>query len=232
MTEPAPLFPLVWLYLDTNLVHYYRIGRAKDSQLVPKLNAIFEHAEQGRVRCTTSPYARFEMINIAKKAEYALQELETGRTDITEILQETRQRFKVVTERMVKRCKDIDRWFDEQRRARRLEIRAAEDPIATWRLAEVLVEQTSITGIGDCMHVATAILLGCSIFVTDDGALLKSIEEELCTGGSSRDAVQAVLLATTGAKNLSIEPLTIHAVHARIERELNSLRAGGGAGAG
>ncbi len=230
MMQPSPRFPLAWLYLDTNTVHYYRIGRARDPQKVSKLNSIFEDAEHGRVKCATSAYTRFEMINFAKKAEYALQELEAGRTDIGKILEETRASFKVSSERMAKRCREIDEWFLEQERLGHLELLPAEDVSITWRLAETLVEQTGIAGMGDCLHVATAIVRGCSIFVTEDQSLRKGIQQELCAESSSREAVQQALFALTGSENLSIEPRTIDTTHVWIGQELEKLKNAEGTG--
>ena len=93
-----------------------------------------------------------------------------------------------------------------------------------WRLSEVLMEQTSIMGIGDCIHVATAVLLGCSILVSEDRHLCRCVEGELLAEGESRESVRTALRQLTGVDELSLEALAIHDCRVRVERELGGRR--------
>ena len=84
--------------------------------------------------------------------------------------------------------------------------------------------QTSIMGIGDCHHVAAAILLGCSILVTEDRHLRWCVQSELLAEGESRESVRMALRQLTGVDELSLEALAIHECRVRVEHDLKGSR--------
>lgn len=98
----TPTQPLPILYFDANPLHYYRNqrGRRGRLQVVDDLNAIFERAEQGLIVCITSTFTRLEMLNVAKQAEYARQEIESGRVDFDGISREMRRRPQLDQDRL------------------------------------------------------------------------------------------------------------------------------------
>ena len=208
------------LYFDANSLHFYRSQRPNHAE---KLNALFQHSETGTILCVTSTYTRLEMLNFAKRAAYAVQELEGGRVDLDKILEESRRALRVQSARLTTTREELDRWFEDQAAAGRLQLKNLSGRADVWRLAEILMEQTSIAGNSDCIQVATAILLGCSVFVTEDQQLRWCVEQELLAAGESRRRVEDALVALTGAADLSLQALNIHDAHVLVERHVRGL---------
>lgn len=80
------------------------------------------------------------------------------------------------------------------------------------------MEQSSIAGAGDCIHVANAIFLGASVFVSDDQHLRECLAEEVLATGTCRERIEEALESLTGVRHLEMDALEIQAARRSVER--------------
>ena len=212
---------LPFLYFDANALHLYKGRPSDDSEALAKL---FKRSEEGSIACITSSFTRSEMFNVKKKAAYIIQELASGRVDYPKIIEELRTLMHIGPDHLAEARKDIDDWFRLQVTAGRLQIGEPTDRAQIWRLVEVLMEHTSIVGTGDCIQMATAILLGCSHFITKDMHLHWCVTNELLADCDSRRNVQSALQQLTGVDELSIQAFGIKEALNDIEHSLAASR--------
>lgn len=215
--EPSPI-----LYFDASALNYYR---GKHEIHSPKLEQIFEHAENEDIACTTSTFTRAEMFNVAKRAAYVQREITLGRIDVNKIANEALHGLRLQHAELSAIRAGIDGWFRSLVERGRLRVHEPPDPSSMWRVSEVFMEQTSISGTGDCIQLAIAVLSGTSIFVTEDQQLLHCVQKEVLAEGEPRTNIEAALLALTGASELSLKAMDIHSAHVHVERQVAGAHA-------
>lgn len=227
------------LYFDTSALAYYRSQRtSKDlnESVLGELNSLFERSEQGIIICRTTTFTRTEMFNAAKRAAYAVQEIAAGRTDLKRILDELERPYVVQAAQLAHTREALDQWFEDQVGAGRLQLTNLNSYPDIWSLAEIIMEQTSIEGTGDCLHVAAAILLGCTTLVAQDRQLIECVQKQIFSEGQSRQRIQSALAQLTGVNNdlsdvtqvpgvvgLSFKAQTVHDVYLEVMDYLRSI---------
>lgn len=206
------------LYFDANALRLFQSQSARRGDDVRAVNALFERRERGQIECITSSFTRLEMLNFAKRAAYAVQELDAGRVDVDKILGEIRDKPLVEAAYLERYRRTVNEWLESQVAAGRLRVSDTSGQADTWSLASVLMEYTSLDGIGDCIHLATAILEAASILVTGDQHLQRCAKRELLQEGEHRRHVLGALAHMTGVEGLTIDVLSIHEAHVAVER--------------
>lgn len=160
------------LYLDTNIILDVLRDRRRRGELVSL--KLLEQAKRNKWYISTSTFAIMEILDVEQDDLFFQLRVSEGDT-VADVLRIRRQRD-LTTEQLDRISKKL-----------RDKLSISYDYIAQWHLdqkgfdhALELVRTTNITA-PDCIHLATALELGCDFLVTTDEFFLKEARKHIPT---------------------------------------------------